>query len=58
VTARRGRRRKQMLDDFKETEVSWELKEEAFYLLKARYVIRVMYQTYLFMNISYVGYDF
>jgi hypothetical protein len=29
VTARRGRRRKQILDDLKETGVSWELKEEA-----------------------------
>jgi hypothetical protein len=29
VTGRRGRRRKQLLDFFKETGVYWELKEEA-----------------------------
>jgi hypothetical protein len=29
MTARRGRRRKQLLDDLKEAEGCWELKEEA-----------------------------
>jgi hypothetical protein len=57
VTARRGRRRKQMLDDFKETGVFWELKEEAFYLLMDRYVITIIYEAYLLMKMSYLGTD-
>ena len=57
MTARRGRRRKQMLDNLKETGVSWELKEEAFYLLKDRYMITIMYEACLFMKMSYVGTD-
>ena len=57
MTARRGRRRKQMLGYLKETGVSWKLKAEAFYLLKDRYIITVIYEARLFVNISCVGPD-